>query len=178
MVFPAWLRPLCLLQAQARKETTSSRRQTLLNKHPCCVSTSISPKAPKLGKQENSRHAVIPAWTPQLPLKRRGLWKELPAQSEKHSWAVPVISLKVKNGEVVERKTGLFFFFFGLVWFLINLFYFWLHWVFVAVCGLSLVVSWGYSSLQCLGFSSQWLLLLRSTGSRRAGFSSCGTRAQ
>ena len=117
MVFPAWLRPLCLLQAQARKETTSSRRQTLLNKHPCCVSTSISPKAPKLGKQENSRHAVIPAWTPQLPLKRRGLWKELPAQSEKHSWAVPVISLKVKNGEVVERKTGLFFFFFwfGLV---------------------------------------------------------------
>ena len=35
----------------------------------------------------------------------------------------------------------------------------------------------GYSSLQCAGFS-WWLLLLWSTGSRRAGFSSCGARAQ
>ena len=33
---------------------------------------------------------------------------------------------------------------------------------------------WGYSSLWCTGFSLQWLLLLRSTGSRQAGFSSCG----
>ena len=48
--------------------------------------------------------------------------------------------------------------------------YFWLRWVFVAVCGLSLVAaSGGYSSLRCAGFSLQWLLLLRSTGSRRAG---------
>ena len=61
----------------------------------------------------------------------------------------------------------------------INLFiYFWLHWVFIAVRGLSLVVaSRGYCSLQCVGFSLQWLLSLRSTGSRRAGFSSCGTWA-
>ena len=45
--------------------------------------------------------------------------------------------------------------------------------------GLSLVVaSGGYSSLLCAGFSSWWLLLLRSTGSRCTGFSSCGTRAQ
>ena len=57
--------------------------------------------------------------------------------------------------------------------------YFWLCWVFVAVRGLFLVaVSGGYSSLQCVGFSLQWLLLLRSTGSRRARFSSCGTGAQ
>ena len=48
--------------------------------------------------------------------------------------------------------------------------YFWLHWVFVAVCGLSLVAaSGGYSSLQCVGLL-WWLLLLQSTGSRRAGF--------
>ena len=39
-------------------------------------------------------------------------------------------------------------------------------------------VSRGYSSLQCEGFSLRWLLLLQSTGSRRVGFSSCGTRAQ
>ena len=29
----------------------------------------------------------------------------------------------------------------------------------------------GYPSLWCVGFSLLWLLLLRSTGSRRAGFS-------
>ena len=54
--------------------------------------------------------------------------------------------------------------------------YFW-HWVFVAARGLSLVAaSGGYSSFQCMGFSLQWLLLLRSTGSRHTGFSSCGMR--
>ena len=55
------------------------------------------------------------------------------------------------------------------------LIYFWLHWVFVATCGLSLgAASGGYSSLRCAGFSLLWLLLLRSMGSRRVGFSSCG----
>ena len=55
----------------------------------------------------------------------------------------------------------------------------WLHWVFVAMRGLSLVAaSGGYSLLQCAGFSLRWLLLLQSTGSRHAGFRSCGTRAQ
>ena len=44
--------------------------------------------------------------------------------------------------------------------------------------GLSLVaVSGGYSLLWCAGFSLRWLLLLRSMGSRRAGFSSCGSWA-
>ena len=57
--------------------------------------------------------------------------------------------------------------------------YFWLHWVFVAACGLSLVaVSGDYSSLQCVDFSLRWLLLLWCTGSRCTGFSSCSTRAQ
>ena len=67
-----------------------------------------------------------------------------------------------------------------LSFFFLNLFiYFWLCWVFVAVCGLSLVaVSGGYSSLQCMGFSLRWLHLLRSMGSRHAGFSSCDTWAQ
>ena len=70
--------------------------------------------------------------------------------------------------------------FFFLYFFLINLkiylfIYFWLHWVFVAAHGLSLVVvSGGYSLLWCAGFSLRWLLLLQSTGSRRTGFSSCG----
>ena len=34
------------------------------------------------------------------------------------------------------------------------------------------------SSLLCMGFSLRWLLLLQSMGSRCAGFSSCGARAQ
>ena len=57
------------------------------------------------------------------------------------------------------------------IFFKIYLFiYFWLCWVFVSVRGLSLVaVSQGHSSSRCAGLSLSWPLLLRSTGSRRAG---------
>ena len=40
------------------------------------------------------------------------------------------------------------------------------------------MASRGYPSLRCAGFSLWWLLLLRSTGSRHMGFSSCGPQAQ
>ena len=56
-----------------------------------------------------------------------------------------------------------------------------LFWVFVALHRLSLVVANGwraYSSLQCMGFSLQRLLLLWSMGSRHVGFRSCSTWAQ
>ena len=67
------------------------------------------------------------------------------------------------------------FFFFN---YFILFIYFWLCWVFVATHGLSLVAaSGGCSSLWSVGFSLWWLLLLQSTGSRRRGFSSCGTWA-
>ena len=72
------------------------------------------------------------------------------------------------------------FWFFKILlnWIFKKVTYFSLGWVFVAARGLSSVVeSRGYSSLQCPDFSLQWLLSLRSMGSRRAGFSSCGTRA-
>ena len=66
-----------------------------------------------------------------------------------------------------------------LYYFFLIIIIFWLRWVFVAVHGLSLVAaSEGYSLLWCAGFSLWWLLLLRSTGSRRVGFSSRGTWAQ
>ena len=59
------------------------------------------------------------------------------------------------------------------------IYYFWLRWVFVAACGLSLVaVSGGYSSLRCTGFSLQWLLFFWSMGSRCVGFSSCSMWSQ
>ena len=62
---------------------------------------------------------------------------------------------------------------------LLDYLFIWLCWVFVTTWRLSLaLVSWGYSSLQCTGFSLLWLLLLWSTGSRHAGFSSCSTQAQ
>ena len=51
--------------------------------------------------------------------------------------------------------------------------------VFIAACGLSLVVvSVGYSSLRYMGFSFWWLLLFQSTGSRCRGFHSRSTWAQ
>ena len=44
---------------------------------------------------------------------------------------------------------------------------FWLHWVCVAVCRLSLVAArGGYSWLWCMGFSLPWLLLLQSSGTQ------------
>ena len=61
----------------------------------------------------------------------------------------------------------------SFIFYFIYLFiYFWLHWLFVAPRGLSLVaVSGGYTSLLCTGFSLRWLF------SRHAGYSSCGSRA-
>ena len=57
-------------------------------------------------------------------------------------------------------------------------FYFWLCWVFIAVHRLSLVgASGGHSLLWCTDFSLRCLLLLRSTGSRHVGFSSCDSWA-
>ena len=77
------------------------------------------------------------------------------------------------SGFCQEIKRTILFFFFN------KFIYFWLHWVFVAARRLSLVVaSGGYFSLRCTDFSLQCLVLLQSTGSRRTGFSSCGTQAQ
>ena len=63
----------------------------------------------------------------------------------------------------------------GFLVFLFKLFiylfiYFWLCWVFVSVRGLSPVAaSGGHSSSRCKGLSLSRPLLLRGTGSRRAG---------
>ena len=56
------------------------------------------------------------------------------------------------------------------VFFFFLIYLFWLCWVFVSVRGLSLVAaSGGHSSSRCAGLSLSRPLLLRSTGSRRAG---------
>ena len=70
--------------------------------------------------------------------------------------------------------------FFFLILFIYLFIYFWLCWVPVSVRGLfSLVVaSRGHSSSRCVGLSLLWPLLLRSTGSRRAGSVGVGSRAQ
>ena len=67
----------------------------------------------------------------------------------------------------------------------LSFFFFLLCWVFIAGLRLSLAaVRRGYSSLQCVGFSAQWLLLVWSTGTRSQdsvvaahGLSSCDPRA-
>ena len=60
-----------------------------------------------------------------------------------------------------------FFIFFKIIYLFI---YFWLCWVFVSVRGLSpAAASGGHSSSRCVGLSLSRPLLLRSTGSRRAG---------
>ena len=65
------------------------------------------------------------------------------------------------------RQEFFFFLNFGFIYLFI---YLWLCWVFVSVRGLSLVAaSGGHSSSRCAGLSPSWPLLLRSTGSRRAG---------
>ena len=91
-----------------------------------------------------------------------------------------VISGLAGCGFIFLRTTLLIFFKQASINFLINLFIcFWLRWVFVAARGLSLVaVSRVYTLLRCTGFSLRWLLLLRSMGSKRTGFSSCGAWAQ
>ena len=74
-------------------------------------------------------------------------------------------------------KSNLFYLFIFLKYissfFFLNFYlfiYFWLCWVFVSVWGLSLVAeSGGHSSSRCAGLSLSRPLLLRSTGSRRAG---------
>ena len=74
-------------------------------------------------------------------------------------------------------RLSVFFIFINL--FILIFIYFWLRWVFVATRGFSLVAaSRDYSSLRCAGISLQWFLLLRSTGSRHAGFNNCDTWAQ
>ena len=77
---------------------------------------------------------------------------------------VPCIGTRILNHCATREALTmvcLFFFFF---------FFYWLHWVFIAARGLSLVAaSGGYSSLQCAGLSLRWLLLLRNTGSRHMG---------
>ena len=78
--------------------------------------------------------------------------------------------------EVVGGQTAYVFFFYFINLFIFLYIYFWLRCVFVARRLPLVVAIGGYSLLQCAGFL-WWLLLLRTTGSRHAGFSSCGSRA-
>ena len=67
-------------------------------------------------------------------------------------------------------EPGNTFIYLSIYLFILILFIFWLRWVFIAVRGLSLVVTGGsYSSLRCAGFSLWCLLLLWSTASRACG---------
>ena len=84
---------------------------------------------------------------------------------QNQGWGCSCIRITWHEGS--RASSSLFSFFLSFFFF-----YFWLHWVFDAARGLSLVAaSGGYSSLRCTGFSLRWLLLLWSMGS-------IGTQAQ
>ena len=86
-----------------------------------------------------------------VPHSRHHTWHSL------NEW---ISSHTVLNTTHSNKSRALFFIFL----------FFWLCWVFVSVRGLSLVAaSGGHSSSQCAGLSLSRPLLLRSTGSRRAG---------
>ena len=92
------------------------------------------------------------------------------------NWNTPS-SLVAAGKENLLFILGFFFFFNFLNLLFIYYVYLWLCWVFVSVRGLSLVAArGGHSSSRCAGLSLSRPLLLRSTGSRRAG--NCGSRAQ
>ena len=122
----------------------------------------------------------VPVRDPQSSLTPLAMWghskKALPMnQEEGLHWNTTVLAPGSWTSQPPELWEISFFFFLFIYLFI----YFWLCWVFIAVHGLSLVaVSGGYSSLRCVGFSLSWLLLSWSTGSRHAGFSSCGMWAQ
>ena len=59
------------------------------------------------------------------------------------------------------------------------LFYFFNKFIYLFTfgCGGFSLLGEGFLQLRCVGFLLWWLILLQSTGSKRAGFSSCGSRA-
>ena len=91
-------------------------------------------------------------------------------------------SIKIKSAAMDEKRFLLkihsvclyekvFFFFFSLLLAV-------LWWVFVTVCGFSLVMESEITLyLQCAGFSLWWILLQQSMGSRYMSFSRCGSWA-
>ena len=80
------------------------------------------------------------------------------------------ICLQINPIEVESLKSFCFF---------IVFIYFWLCWVFIAACRLSLVVAGrGYSSLWFAGFLLWWLLMLQRWALGHVGFSSCSAWAQ
>ena len=98
------------------------------------------------------------------------------------AWGCCFLRRKLQGGPDTSRLAFTFCAFASVWYFFLNLFilfiYFWLHWVFVAARAFSSCGKRGLLFVGCMGFSFQWLLLLWSMGSRRAGFSSCGTCAQ
>ena len=85
-----------------------------------------------------------------------------------HFWSLHFLSQPLEMQKCCWNVMYIFFFLtFGFIYLFI---YLCLCWAFVSVQGLSLVVaSGGHSSSRCAGLSLSRRLLLRSTGSRRAG---------
>ena len=153
---------MCLGQGTCPRVAPLSFLLPLLCQSPLCLSTWLFCKAPPLPgilTHEIGTFARCPGL--------RGLPFPSPFSSDSITGTQPSTGLLWSLSLLANK----WFFF-------LNLFIFGCPGSSLPRAGFSLVAaSWGYSSLQCVGFSLRWLLLLRSTGSRRAGFSSCGSRS-
>ena len=99
-----------------------------------------------------------------FPPKPSRVLRHLCSSLHDHGLHFPRLFVSTRIGLGYSNQNILFFFFKD--WLIDWL----LCWVFVSVLGLSLVAAGGgHSSSQCAGLSLSWPLLLRSTGSRRAG---------
>ena len=79
---------------------------------------------------------------------------------------IPHVTTKIPRAATKTQRSQINKFFLIIYLFI----YLWLCWVFVSVRGLSpAAASGGHSSSRCAGLSPSRPLLLRSTGSRRAG---------
>ena len=122
--------------------------------------------------RSGSKDAIRAGFTEEVTLDPRHQGDEEVSHTDIWGRSIPG---RGSSAKALRQGCGWWFFKFKFIYLFIL---FWLHWVFIAARRLSLAaVSGGYSSLWCAGFSLPWLLLLWSTGSRRAGFSSCGARA-
>ena len=108
------------------------------------------------------------------------LTKVKPVFNQKGFWSQFAVLINVR--EIYSDKRNVSADFKDFIFYKCIYLFFQLRWVFVAVHGLSLVVArGGYSSLWCVGFSLQWLLLLWSTGLQAHGLQQswlAGSRVQ
>ena len=162
-MFSLHSRPCCVAPDVLSTRQEVRKINLVFSKFPddCCCGVSCNHNK---GHKDQSSHSIGSGWEMSVGVATGSSRAQVSAPGVPNQWH----HYQAKTG-----TKGYPFFFF-----LIYPFNFWLHWVFAATRGLSLVaVSGGHSSSRGTSPALWWPLLLQSTGSRHVGFSSCVTRA-